>query len=290
MGSRTMAPTRARAGERARRSSPRPTPRRTPAPRPRVDPRIAERRIGVARAAGRRRLRRLLVALGIVLVLGALVGAVFSPLLDVDRFEVRGADDRVAEVIAASGIDRGSPVLLADLATAEEQIAGLPWVGSVRVERALLGTIRVVVQAGVPVAWVTGADGSVVFLDARGRTQAGPVGETGVPTPEPSGAPTTAGLPELVVAPEAVAASSGRTAPAAARVAASLGPLAGRVRSIAVVDGVAVVHLTSGPEVRFGRVTRLFEKARAAAAVLAAPGIEDVAYLDVSAPGAPVTG
>lgn len=290
MGSRTMAPPRARAGERARKPGPRPAPRRPPAPRPRVDPRIAERRIGVARAAGRRRLRRLLVALGIVVVLGAAVGAVFSPLLDVDRFEVRGADDRVADVIAASGIDRGAPILLADLATAEEQIAGLPWVGSVRVERALLGTIRVVVRASVPVAWVTGGDGSVVFLDARGRPQAAPVAEPGVPAPDPTGATAAAGLPELVVAPEDVAVPSGRIAPAAARVAASLGPLAGRVASIVVVDGVAVLHLTSGPEVRLGRVTRLSEKARAAAAVLAASGIEDVAYLDVGAPGAPVTG
>lgn len=244
----------------------------------------------MTRAAGRRRLRRLLVALGIVVVLGAAVGAVFSPLLDVDRFEVRGADDRVADVIAASGIDRGAPILLADLAAAEEQIAGLPWVGAVRVERALLGTIRVEVRSSVPVAWVTGADGSAVFLDARGRSQVAPVAQTDVPGPDPTGATPTGGLPELVVAPEDVAVSSGRTAPAAARVAASLGPLAGRVASIAVVDGVAVLYLTSGPEVRFGRVTRLSEKARAAAAVLAAAGIEDVTYLDVRAPGAPVTG
>ncbi|HEU5301925.1 MAG TPA: FtsQ-type POTRA domain-containing protein [Acidimicrobiia bacterium] len=243
----------------------------------------------MARAAGRRRLRRLLVALAIVVVLGAAVGVVFSPLLDVDRFEVRGADDRVADVIAASGIDRGAPILLADLAAAEEQIAGLPWVGSVRVERALLGTIRVVVRASVPVAWVTGADGSVVLLDARGRPQTAPAPETDVAAPDPTGT-TTGGLPELVVAPEDVAVSSGRTARAAARVAASLGPLAGRVASIVVVDGVAVLHLTSGPEVRFGRVNRLSEKARATAAVLAAPGIEDVGYLDVSAPAAPVTG
>lgn len=290
MASRTMAPPRTRAGERARKPGPRSAPRRPPGPRPRIDPRIAARRIGVARAAGRRRLRRLLVALGIVVVLGAAVGVVFSPLLDVDRFDVRGADDRVADVVAASGIDRGTPILLADLAAAEEQIAGLPWVGSVRVERALLGTIRIVVRASVPVAWVTGADGSVVFLDARGRPQAAPVTGTGVPAPDPTSATPTRGLPELVVAPEDVAVPSGRTAPAAARVAASLGPLAGRVASIVVGDGVAVLHLTSGPEVRLGRVQRLSEKARAAAAVLAAPGIEDVTYLDVSAPGAPVTG
>ena len=290
MGSRTMAPSRARAAGRPSGSRPRPRPapgRARAAPGPQVDARIAERRIAVTRAAGRRRLRRLLVALGIVVTLGLAGGAVFSPLLDVDRFDVRGADDRVAEVVAASGIELGAPILMADTAGAEQRIGALPWVGSVRVERASLDTIRVVVRASVPVAWVFAVDGSVVFLDARGRSQAPPTPETGTAQ---SGTPATGGLPELVVAPEDLGVGSRLTSSAAARVAASLGPLAGRVTAITVVDGVAVLRLSAGPEIRFGRVTRLLEKARAAAAVLAAPGIDGVEYLDVSVPAAPVTG
>lgn len=249
-----------------------------------MDPRIAERRISVTRAAGRRRLRRLLVGLAIVGALGGALGALFSPLLDVDRFDVRGADDRSAEVIAASGIDVGAPLLLVDLARAERSVGALAWVGSVRVDRVLLGTVRIVIEASIPVAWVAGAEGAVTFVDARGRPQAAPE-----PPPVPAGAsvaPVTAGLPELVVADGA----GRRTPRAAARVAASLGPLTPRVATITVTDGVVVLGLHAGPEVRFGRAIRLAEKARSAAAVLAAPGIEEAAYLDVSVPAAPVTG
>lgn len=300
MGSRTMAPPMARAPRGPVRAAPSrpPAPRRAPAPpRPRMDPRIAARRIGVARSVGRRRLRRLLVALATVAVLAGAAGAVYSPVLDIDRFDVRGADDRGAEVIAASGLTRGAPVLLADTAGAEQAIGELPWVGSVRVERALLGTIRIVIRASVPVAWLHVADGSVVFVDARGRAQTPPtasVPEPPVPpapgtAPEPVVDPTTT-LPELVVAPDALGPEA-RPAPAIlARVAASLGPLAARVASVAVADGVATLQLRVGPEIRLGRVERLAEKARAAAAVLAAPAAAEAAYVDVSVPAAPVTG
>ncbi len=296
MSTRTMAPPRARTAAKAPVRRPGPATRRAPRreaarPRPGVDPRIAERRVTVTREAGRRRLRRLVVACVLLLVTGAAGGAVFSPLLDVDRFDVRGADDRVAEVIAASGIEQGAPILLTDIGGAEARIAALPWVGAVRVERGLPGTIRIVVSASVPVAWAYVVDGSVVYLDARGRTQV-----AGAPV----GDPAASGLPEIVVTPEDLTAQeptprqdgSGAhlTPPGAARVAASLGPLAGRVAAITVTNGVAVLRLGAGPEVRFGSLTRLAEKARAAAAVLGSSGIEEASYLDVSVPGAPVTG
>ena len=289
MSSRTVAPPRARATGRAASPRPRPHPatrhasgRSNDGSRPRVDPRIAERRIAVSREVGRQRLRRLLVGLALVVALGAAGGAVLSPLLDVDHFDVRGADDRVADVIAASRIERGAPILLADIGAAERRIAALPWVGSVHVERALLGTIRISVVASVPVAWAFAADGTVAYLDARGRPQV-----AGVVNP---GDPAASGLPELVVAPEDLAPGARLAALGAARVAASLGPLAGGVAAITVVDGVATLRLRTGPEVRYGSLTRLFEKARAAAAVLAAPGIDEAAYIDVSVPAAPVTG
>lgn len=239
------------------------------------------------------------MVLGLAVVVAGAAGAVYSPLLDVDRFDVRGADDRAAEVISASGITRGAPVLLVDTAGAEQAIGALPWVGSVRVERALLGTIRIVVRASVPVAWMHLADGSVVFVDARGRVQAPPTSSAadpppapaadGVPAPVPVADPTT-GLPELVVTPEALGPPPRPAPTALARVAASLGPLTSRVASVAVTDGVAVLRLRVGPEIRLGRVARLAEKSRAAAAVLAAPAAAEAAYIDVSVPAAPVTG
>ena len=109
--------------------------------RQRIDPRIRARRIAVAREQGRRRLRVVLV------VLTRLRGAsgrawlvVQSPMLDVDHIVVTGIPpERVAAVIAASGVHRRDPLLLVSTGAVARRVEQVPGIGSVHVSRELPG-------------------------------------------------------------------------------------------------------------------------------------------------------
>jgi hypothetical protein len=80
-------------------------------------------------------LRFLLVA---VLVVGLAVGLAFSPLLDVETVTVEGTTpDRVAAVVRASGVTRGSPLLGVVPGRVESRLEAEPWIAGVTVERRL---------------------------------------------------------------------------------------------------------------------------------------------------------
>jgi len=250
--------------------------RARPAPTARIDPRIRARRVEVTRAAGRRRLRRILVALGLVVVAAAALGAVVSPLLDVDRVSVVGGGDRAAEIRAAAAVHRGAPLLLVDTGAVEDRVEGLSWVADARVSRDLPGTLRIAVRLRPPVAYAARPDGHLAVVDPSGTVVA-----------LSSAAP--GGLPALVTMLPPPGPGGQIDPRAAARVAAGLGPLAGRVARISVDHAQAALLLTDGTEVRLGGLDHVEAKSRAADAVLAAlPG--PVAYVDVRVPSAPVTG
>ena len=81
---------------------------RTRPPSPVIDPRLEARRVEVARDNGRRRLRKVLIALTVLLVLLGLGALTRSPLLDVDEVVVRGADQvPAATVRTAAGVPLG---------------------------------------------------------------------------------------------------------------------------------------------------------------------------------------
>ncbi|HEV2310869.1 MAG TPA: hypothetical protein VGU73_10110, partial [Acidimicrobiia bacterium] len=97
------------------------------APRVRMDRRVRARRVAVQRAAGRRRLRRLLVAAGVLTVLLVAVAIVYSPLLAVHTVVVDGAGTDQAEVAQAAGI-AGKPIVLLSagaVAASVEQVPGV---------------------------------------------------------------------------------------------------------------------------------------------------------------------
>ena len=275
MSTRTSAPPRARrpvhALPRTRRTA------RARVPAPPIDARIRARRVAVAREAGRRRLRRLLVVVALLVATGAVAVVVWSPFVDVDRVMVAGAGARSAEVRAAADVDRGSPLVLLDTGAVQARVEELAWVGAADVSRDLPGTLRIRVTRRPPVAYAPRGDGQVALVDTTGVV-------TGL-SPRPPG-----GLPALVtsVAPPDPGATV--TPVGAARVAGALGPLAGRVARVFVADGEAALTLADGVAVRLGDLSRLAEKSRAAAAVLGAAGLPGVTYLDVRVPAAPVTG
>jgi cell division protein FtsQ len=230
----------------------------------------------VAREAGRRRLRRLLIAGTLVALVGAAAGATLSPLLDVDRVVVVGVPN-AAEVRAAADVSAGAPLLLVDTGAIADRVRALPWVREVHVGRELPGTLRIAVRSRAPVAFAPRPDGQVALVD-----------ETATVTALASTPPS--GLPALVTT-KAPRGPGSRISPAgSAEVAAAVGPLGGRVARVSVEGDAAALLLADGHEVRLGVRSNLAEKVRSAAAVLDAANGEPFKYVDVRVPSAPVTG
>lgn len=135
-------------------------------------PRMAQRRAAVDAAAQvqeirRRRLLWLGLALALALVCGYL--ATRSELLDVDNLEVSGAARTdVSEIVAASGVSTGQPLLGLDLDGARERIARLPWVKDVYSKRTWDGAVRFDVTERTAVAAVA-MPGAWAVVEQNGR-------------------------------------------------------------------------------------------------------------------------
>jgi cell division protein FtsQ len=246
-------------------------------PRVAIDPRLRARRVSVRRDEGRRRLRRLLVAVGVVTVAGLAVAVAYSPLLAVDHVEVRGAGPTRRTVLAATHLAGGAPILFVDAGRTAAAVRRLPAVASADVERSFPHTVTVTVTLRVPVAWAPAGPTGAALVDVHGvvisRTPTAPVG-----------------LPELIGLTK-IPAPGGRVAPLGpAALAAALVPaLPGRVVGVTLGPTGLTVGVIAGPQLRFGDTTALAAKARAAAALLGAL-LRPASYIDVSVPDAPVTG
>ena len=245
---------------------------------PPIDPRIRARRVAVAREAGRRRLRRLLLVLALAAVTGAVAIVMWSPLLDVDRVAVAGAGARAASVRAAAEVEPGAALLLVRHRHGRRAGRGARR-GSPRHARPESSRARCASRSRSGPRWRSRPGPT-----ARSRSSTRPASSPRWPRAAP------AGLPALVTTAAPPRPGKVVTPAASARVAAALGPLAGRVTRVSVDRGEAALTLTDARVVRLGDLTRLDEKARAAAAVLDAPGLPAVAYVDVRVPSAPVTG
>jgi len=235
-------------------------------------------RVAVRRAAGRRRLR-VLVLVGVLgLLLAVAWGVSVSPLLDVDHVKVLGVDRlTAAQIEAAGGIHRGDAMLWLDPGQAVRGIEALPYVGRARVAREWPDTVRITVHERRPVAWVEGVGGKVL-ADGSGR-----VLET-VDAP-PAGMPQLLGVKAVPPVGATIVPTDG------ARVAAGLsGFAASGTASVEVSDHGVLLHLVAGPEIRMGSPTRIAVKVRAALAVLGASSDTAVSYVDVSVPTNPVVG
>lgn len=127
---------------------------------------------------GPRRMSRRLVAAWIALAVVVVgVGAYAlsrSELLDVDEVLVVGpaSDGRWGlspeDLVLATGIEWGSPMVGVDADEAVRRVAAEPWVASVEVDRRWPGTVEVWVRQRVPVANAVDPAASVALLDAEG--------------------------------------------------------------------------------------------------------------------------
>jgi len=242
----------------------------------RIDPRIRERRIEVIRAAGRRRLRVLLVASTVLSAAGLTFLAVTSPVLDVDRIVVIGASHLTnAQVRAASGVHTHDHLLFVDTGAATRRIEQLPWIEAATVHRDLPGTLQVTVKEYIPTAYVR-VPGGVMLLAANGHAIAR-VAHVPAHTVEVRGVRRAPDAGELLAPPDAAGVVGHLPAALAQRVAAV--DVSG--------DGIALDTIGNG-EIRLGDTTDLASKSASALAVLGSLGGAHFAYVDVSVPSRPI--
>jgi cell division protein FtsQ len=252
-----------------------PTPAEAGTP---LDPRIRARRIAVRRQQGRRRLRLLL---GLVLA-AALVGLGFaaanSALLDVDQVAVRGnARTPTDEVIAASDLAPGQPLLLLDVDGASAAVERLAWVSTATVHRSITGTVTVEVVERDPVATLPVTGGGWVVVDEEGRQL------ERVDTPSPDQL--------LLGGVEATGVIGSPVGPGPQGVLDLLEALTPPVR--AAVSGVGldgedlVLDLASGGRVRLGGTSNLDDKLVSLETMLARVDLRCLGELDLGVPSAP---
>ena len=243
-----------------------------------MDPRLRARRIAVRRDEGRRRLRRL-TGLGVVAAVAVLTFAVTrSPVLDVDRVQVQGAQHTPADAVQrASGVRLHAPMTDVDLDRARRGVLALPWVRTVSVTRSWPASVKIVVTERVAVAAIAAGNAGFSLVDADGRVlessptlPAGYVLLVNVPTP---------GAPGTNVDPSAADALG---------VARSMSPaLRTRVSTIVPdADGVTL-RLVAGGVVRLGDGNDLTAKLRAADTVVREADLTDVCTIDVRVAAAP---
>ena len=134
-----------------------------------MDPRMRARRVEVLRSQGQRRLRRLVMALGVLVTAIVIFLVLRSPLFDVDTIRVEGATNTpVAAVEAIASPLESQPLLEVDTSQVEAEIAALPWVDQVTTSRALDGTLTVSLTERTAAAALIGPNGwLLVDLDGR---------------------------------------------------------------------------------------------------------------------------
>lgn len=245
-------------------------------------PRIARRRAAVdaatrAREHRRRRLLWLTLAVALALLSGYL--ATRSEMLDVDRLEVNGAvHTSPDEIIAASGVPTGSPLLGLDLAGARERIAGLPWVKDVYSTRSWDGVVRFTITERSPLAALATPSGWAL-VEENGRVLSVEQQLSGAAVP-------VVGLNIAQAAPGDWLEPAQR---GAVLVAAELyEPVSGAVRSIQVGPEGYVLDLHNSGRVLLGDAGEMAAKVLAVHTFIERVNLHCMDTLDVRAPGNPV--
>ena len=247
-----------------------------------IEPRLRQRRIGVRRAASRKRLWWALLAGVVVIVAVGVLALLGSSWFAVDTVSVTGNVYTDADQLAAVVDDlRGTPVLLVDTTQVEQQLEAIPWVEDARVTTRFPDAASIEIRERTPVASMLGEDTRSRVLDADGRVLA-------VIDGQPVALVWISGEGTLDLGPGDFA-PIGYTS--AASLVTKLTPtIRGRVESIVVTpdgsDLVLMLTSPSGPiEVRFGSAigdNAQIEKLVRLERKLADVGEDPVSVIDVS--------
>ncbi len=247
-----------------------------------IEPRLRQRRIGVRRAASRKRLWWALLAGVVVIIAVGVLALLGSSWFAVDTVSVTGNVYTDADQLAAVVDDlRGTPVLLVDTTQFEQQLEAIPWVEDARVTTRFPDSASIEIRERTPVASMLGEDTRSRVLDADGRVLA-------VIDGQPVALVWISGEGTLDLGPGDFA-PIGYTS--AASLVTKLTPtIRGRVESLIVTpdgsDLVLMLTSPSGPiEVRFGSAigdNAQIEKLVRLERKLADVGEDPVSVIDVS--------
>lgn len=252
-----------------------------PAP-PAMDPRIRARRVQVTMDEGRRRLRLLLVAAAVIAILGGTAGAVRSPLLDVDKVELVGAEHtQRAEVLRATGLDDAPQMVDVEPNRLASRVRALPWVRTAKVERHWPNQVSIAITERKPVAALS-VKGGWLLVDGTGRVL------SRADSPAPNMVTITAGPSAAPLRPgQELPAPLDRVTALVSSLPAEVLPLAHQV-SLTKAAGLEMRSAAAGPVIRLGPADDLDDKVEAVRAVIAGVDLRRVAVIDVRVPSAPV--
>ena len=248
-----------------------------------VDPRMRARRVAVLRSQGRRRLQVLAVAVSTVLLGAAGWGVSRTPLLDVDRIAVAGADPaRNAEIVEISQLSVGLPMMFLDVDEAQRSVTSLPWVRSARVWKDWPATVRIAVDPRVAAAAVPAAGGRTALIDAYGYViswaPGSEAGDASLDVPHLS-VPFAGQLGDIHTAADGPLAV----------VAAMPDDLRAWVRTVTLEESrnLTSLELIGGATVVLGEPVLIDDKVSAVRAVLVRTDLACIAEIDVTMPDLP---
>ncbi|MCL1692334.1 MAG: FtsQ-type POTRA domain-containing protein [Actinomycetia bacterium] len=237
-----------------------------------MDHRIAERRQQVTEDRARGRLKWLIWGVLAVIVVGATVWLVNSPLLSIGSVTVTGAERTDPAAIANSvEAGTGTPTMSVNVGAVEAALLENPWIAQADVTVSWPGTLEIHVVERVPVVTITidgdafqaAVDGVLVEHSASGAVP--PLITTDFSTPARVGDrifdASTLGAIEFVE---------------------TLSPALRRSTEVSVISGVVEAEVDSVIIV-VGRPTDMAAKAAAVEALIAT-GIERGSRIDVTAP------
>ncbi len=138
-----------------------------------IEPKLRQRRIGVRRAASRKRLWWSLSGGAVLVVLVATLAVLGSSWFAVDEVSVTGEVYTDADELAAVVEDlRGTPVLRVDTDEFEARIEEIAWVESARVTTRFPDSASIEIKERTPVVSMLGSDQRSRVLDVDGRVLA----------------------------------------------------------------------------------------------------------------------
>jgi cell division septal protein FtsQ len=292
---------------------------------PAIDPRLRQRWVDARREEGRRRLRVLAALASVVLLAGAALGGLHSPLVRVRHLRVVIDAAAVGGAPAGAQLSQGQVVaqacfagrrLMVDVnsSQAETLIDQLPWAADARVVRQWPGTVRITVTARTAVGEValsspTASDQSGAHQSGGHPSGAAAAGNSAAVNPAPPGgvalvdvtgrvlerdATAPPGLPVLGSLPVPGApgtwvgvTANGGAASQVLAVAAALPPkLAAKIWTVEM--GSQGLQLTIGTTaVLFGDISQLADKVAALGVVVDQVPLAGVATVDLRVPDRP---
>lgn len=135
-----------------------------------TDPRIQARRVRVQRQRGHRRLS---ILVGVIVLAGAVAGAVgvlHSSLLSARTVVIAGAVQTPrSEILSVTGLDRDPPLIDVDTSAMQRRLERLPWVATASVHLEWPSTVAVGIVERIPVAAAKLTRGGYAVLDSTGR-------------------------------------------------------------------------------------------------------------------------